>query len=151
MFLYDYVVGGGVLMMIGGYYSFQGINGGVCYCYIEVEKVLLVCCLVWDDCIEILEGCYVEVMEFYFLFNDILGEWLWLLGYNEVEMYLEGKLLVIVVGIGYLLLVVCEYQQGCLLVWISDMLVYWLLEEFVKWFGYCQLWINCFDWLMECC
>ena len=26
--LHDYVAGGGALMMIGGYYSFQGINGG---------------------------------------------------------------------------------------------------------------------------
>ena len=38
--LHDYVAGGGALMMIGGYYSFQGINGGARYRHTAVEKVL---------------------------------------------------------------------------------------------------------------
>ncbi|OUK66173.1 M20/M25/M40 family metallo-hydrolase [Klebsiella pneumoniae] len=91
--LHDYVAGGGALMMIGGYYSFQGINGGARYRHTEVEKVLPVRCLAWDDRIETPEGCYAEVTEAHPLFNDIPGEWPWLLGYNEVEMHPEGKLL----------------------------------------------------------
>ncbi|GHK51576.1 hypothetical protein KPZU09_13120 [Klebsiella pneumoniae] len=35
----------GALMMIGGYYSFRGINGGARYRHTEVEKVLPVRCL----------------------------------------------------------------------------------------------------------
>lgn len=53
----------GALMMIGGYYSFQGINGGARYRHTEVEKVLPVRCLAWDDRIETPEGCYAEVTE----------------------------------------------------------------------------------------
>nr|WP_277468048.1 glutamine amidotransferase [Klebsiella pneumoniae] len=41
------------------------------------------------------------------------------------------------------------YQQGRSLVWTSDMSAHWLPEEFAKWPGYRQLWINCLDWLTE--
>ena len=84
--IHDYVAAGGALMMIGGYYSFQGINGGARYRHTAVEKVLPVRCLAWDDRIETPEGCYAEVIEAHALCNDIPGEWPWLLGYNEVEM-----------------------------------------------------------------
>lgn len=147
--LHDYVAGGGALMMIGGYYSFQGINGGARYRHTAVEKVLPVRCLAWDDRIETPEGCYAEVTESHPLFNDIPGEWPWLLGYNEVEMHPEGKLLATVAGTGHPLLAVREYQQGRSLVWTSDMSAHWLPEEFAKWPGYRQLWINCLDWLTE--
>lgn len=83
------------------------------------------------------------------LFNDIPGEWPWLLGYNEVEMHPEGKLLATVAGTGHPLLAVREYQQGRSLVWTSDMSAHWLPEEFAKWPGYRQLWVNCLDWLTE--
>jgi uncharacterized membrane protein len=69
-----------------------------------VEKVLPVRCLAWDDRIETPEGCYAEVTESHALFNDIPGEWPWLLGYNEVEMHPEGKLLATVAGTGHPLL-----------------------------------------------
>ena len=115
----------------------------------EVEKVLPVRCLAWDDRIETPEGCYAEVTESHPLFNDIPGEWPWLLGYNEVEMHPEGKLLATVAGTGHPLLAVREYQQGRSLVWTSDMSAHWLPEEFAKWPGYRQLWINCLDWLTE--
>ncbi len=147
--LHDYVAGGGSLMMIGGYYSFQGINGGARYRNTAVEKVLPVRCLAWDDRIETPEGCYAEVTESHALFNDIPGEWPWLLGYNEVEMHPEGKLLATVAGTGHPLLAIREYQQGRSLVWTSDMSAHWLPEEFAKWPGYRQLWINCLDWLTE--
>ena len=124
--LHDYVAGGGALMMIGGYYSFQGINGGARYRHTEVEKVLPVRCLAWDDRIETPEGCYAEV-----------------------EMHPEGKLLATVAGTDHPLLAVREYQQGRSLVWTSDMSAHWLPEEFAKWPGYRQLWINCLDWLTE--
>ncbi|MDO1806793.1 glutamine amidotransferase, partial [Escherichia coli] len=91
---------------------FQGINGGARYRHTEVEKVLPVRCLAWDDRIETPEGCYAEVTEAHPLFNDIPGEWPWLLGYNEVEMHPEGKLLATVAGTGHPLLAVREYQQG---------------------------------------
>ena len=52
----DYVAKGGGLMMIGGYYSFQGINGGARYHKTPVEEVLPVNCLSVDDRVEVPEG-----------------------------------------------------------------------------------------------
>src|SRR6476620_7225406 len=52
----DYVREGGALMMFGGYYSFQGINGGARYHKTPVEEVLPVTCLPVDDRVEVPEG-----------------------------------------------------------------------------------------------
>ncbi len=147
--IHDYVAAGGSLMMIGGYFSFQGINGGARFRNTLVEKVLPVRCLAWDDRIETPEGSTLEITQSHALFDDISGEWPWMLGYNEVEMQPEGTLLATVAGTSHPLLAVREYQQGRSLVWTSDMSAHWLPEEFTQWPGYRQLWINCFDWLTE--
>ena len=47
-------------MMIGGYYSFQGINGGARYHRTPVEEVLPVECLPYDDRVEVPEGFAAE-------------------------------------------------------------------------------------------
>ena len=59
--LREYVRGGGGLMMIGGYYSFQGINGGARYHRTPVEEALPVDCLPYDDRIEVPEGFRAEL------------------------------------------------------------------------------------------
>ncbi|MFC0140030.1 glutamine amidotransferase [Erwinia mallotivora] len=145
--IHDYVAAGGGLMMIGGYYSFQGINGGARYRQTPVEKVLPVRCLAWDDRIEAPEGIYPQIEETHAVFDDIPDSWPWLLGYNEVEMHPEGRLLATVAGTSHPLVAVREYQQGRSLVWTSDMSAHWLPAEFAAWPGYRQLWINCLNWL----
>ena len=60
--LRDWVAGGGALMMIGGYYSFQGINGGARYHRTPVEEVLPVDCLPYDDRVEVPEGFRAELL-----------------------------------------------------------------------------------------
>ena len=59
--LKEWVAGGGGLMMIGGYYSFQGINGGARYHKTAVEEVLPVDCLPYDDRVEVPEGFRAEL------------------------------------------------------------------------------------------
>ena len=136
-------------MMIGGYYSFQGINGGARYRNTLVEKVLPVRCLAWDDRIETPEGSHAEVTMSHVILDDIPTDWPWLLGYNEVEMQPEGTLLATIAGTTHPLLAVREYQNGRSLVWTSDMSAHWLPEAFSQWKGYRQLWLNCLDWLTE--
>ena len=51
-----YVEDGGGLLMVGGYYSFQGINGGARYHGTPVEEVLPVDILPYDDRVEAPEG-----------------------------------------------------------------------------------------------
>ncbi|MBK0091073.1 glutamine amidotransferase [Erwinia sp. S59] len=147
--IHDYVAAGGSLMMIGGYYSFQGINAGARYRNTLVEKVLPVRCLAWDDRIETPEGSYAEVTMSHKVLSDMPEDWPWLLGYNEVEMQPEGTLLATIVGTTHPLLAVREYQNGRSLVWTSDMSAHWLPEAFSQWKGYRQLWLNCLDWLTE--
>lgn len=145
--LHDYVAQGGALMMIGGYYSFQGINGGARYRNTAVEQTLPVRCLAWDDRVERPEGCYLAPTAPHAVLENLPGEMPWLLGYNEVEMQPEGQLLATVAGTPHPLLAVREYQQGRTLVWTSDMSAHWLPPEFAQWSGFRQLWINCLDWL----
>ena len=115
--LHDYVAGGGALMMIGGYYSFQGINGGARYRHTEVEKVLPVRCLAWDDRIETPEGCYAEVTESHPLFNDIPGEWPWLLAITKLK---------------------CTRKANCWRAWPVPVIRCWLfanISRVVRWCG----------------
>ncbi|MGL6019378.1 MAG: glutamine amidotransferase [Gibbsiella quercinecans] len=149
--LHDYVAAGGNLMMIGGYFSFQGINGAARFRNTAVEKVLPVRCLPWDDRVEVPEGCYPELVAQHPVLEGLQGEWPWLLGYNEVEMHPEGQLLATIAGSGHPLIAVREYQHGRSLVWTSDMSAHWLPEEFSTWEGYRRLWINCLNWLTRVC
>lgn len=145
----DYVTAGGNLMMIGGYYSFQGINGAARYRNTAVEEVLPVKCLPWDDRIERPEGCYPEIIVNHPIFANMPTDWPWMLGYNEVEMQVDGTLLAKVAGTENPLVAIREYEKGRTMVWTSDMSEHWLPTEFCHWKGYRQLWINCLDWLTE--
>ena len=57
-----YVENGGGLLMVGGYYSFQGINGGARYHGTPIEEVLPVEILPYDDRVEVPEG-FTPVMK----------------------------------------------------------------------------------------
>ncbi|CAK9883857.1 MAG: hypothetical protein XXXJIFNMEKO3_00231 [Candidatus Erwinia impunctatus] len=145
--LHDYVAAGGNLMMVGGYLSFQGINGSARFRNTAVEKVLPVRCLPWDDRIETPEGCYASLVATHPVLAGLEGEWPWLLGYNEVEMHPEGQLLATIAGTDHPLLAVRRYQQGRSLVWTCDMSAHWLPEALSAWEGYRRLWVNALDWL----
>ncbi|MEA4509601.1 glutamine amidotransferase [Klebsiella pneumoniae] len=92
---------------------------------------------------------FLGYLAYYIVRNNFTLSTPYLKEHNEVEMHPEGKLLASVAGTGHPLLAVREYQQGRSLVWTSDMSAHWLPEEFAKWPGYRQLWINCLDWLTE--
>lgn len=54
--LRDWVEKGGNLLMVGGYFSFQGIDGKARWRRTAVEDVLPVTCLPYDDRVEISRG-----------------------------------------------------------------------------------------------
>jgi uncharacterized membrane protein len=60
--LKSYVERGGGLMMVGGYLSFQGINGAARFHGTPVEEVLPVEILPYDDRVEVPEGFVPVVM-----------------------------------------------------------------------------------------
>lgn len=152
--LREYVRGGGALIMMGGYYSFQGINGGARYHKSAVEDVLPVTMLAYDDRVEVPEGFRPELVvgeEGHPILRGLDGEWPLLLGYNEVQLkQAEGVQLLARtpddVG-GHPLLATGTYGRGRTMVWTSDVGPHWLPDEFARWEGYGRLWKQALDWL----
>ena len=78
---------GGGLIMIGGYLSFQGIDGRARWRNTAVENALPVSMMPYDDRMEIPEGCtpVVQIPDHPILQN-VPTYWPYLLGVNEVEV-----------------------------------------------------------------
>ncbi|WP_281981375.1 glutamine amidotransferase [Thalassorhabdomicrobium marinisediminis] len=148
--LKDWVADGGNLIMMGGYFSFQGIDGKARWRKTAVEDTLPVTCLPWDDRVEIPEGAVAELVEpDHEVFAGVAGDWPPLLGVNEVEVR-EGATVVAKLPDdqgGHPLLVLGEHGRGRTAAWTSDIAPHWLPHEFCEWDGYGRLWKNVLGWL----
>ena len=143
--------GGGGLIMVGGYLSFQGIDGRARWRNTPVERALPVRCLASDDRVEIPEGCepVVDAPD-HPLLSGVPEDWPYLLGVNEVEVK-EGdgieRVLSLPEAQGELpLLVTGRHGEGRTLAWMSDMSEHWLPSPFLAWEGYDRLFGNMIDW-----
>lgn len=144
---------GGGLMMIGGYLSFQGIDGKARWGRTPVEEALPVRCLAHDDRIEVPEGFSPQIVgpRDHPLLQGLEGDWPVLLGANEVTVKDDPQIEVLArlpedEG-GYPLLVAGRYGQGRTLAWTSDIGPHWVPREFSEWPGFGRLWKNCLSWL----
>lgn len=151
----DYVLGGGGLIMVGGYYSFQGINGAARYRTTPVEEVLPVAISPYDDRIEVPEGFSAQLVDAEHPILSGLGaaQWPLLLGVNEVVVKAEGQVELLAKlpdeqG-AHPLLVTGRYGRGKSVAWTSDMGPHWVPQAFVEWPGYAQLWRQALTWLCE--
>ncbi len=144
----DWTVNGGALIMCGGYYSFQGINGAAFYHRTPVETVLPVHILPYDDRVEVPEGGEITVLGAnHAIIAGIDPDWQILLGYNRVEAKPEATVLATINGDP--LLVIGEFGKGRSLAWTSDIGPHWCPEVFTHWSGYNQLWKQAIDWLLD--
>jgi uncharacterized membrane protein len=153
----DYVAAGGGLMMIGGYYSFQGINGGARYHRTAVEDVLPVSCHPFDDRIEVPEGFKADVIggPDHPILAGLGKDWPILLGVNEVALKSGGDVDLLArlpesEG-GHPLLVTGRHGKGRTIAWTSDIGPHWVPPEFAAWEGFGRLWRQCLAWLTEEC
>ncbi|MBA8901940.1 glutamine amidotransferase [Phyllobacterium sp. P30BS-XVII] len=143
---------GGALLMVGGYFSFQGIDGKARWRRTAVEDVLPVTCLPYDDRVEIPEGTTAKIlMADHPVMAGLSGEWPVLLGVNEVEVRQHADVEVIATlpddqG-GHPLLVLGRFGNGNTAVWTSDIGPHWLSPAFCEWAGYGKLWKNILAWL----
>jgi uncharacterized membrane protein len=150
----DYVLAGGGLIMVGGYYSFQGINGGARYRGTPVEQVLPVNIQPYDDRIEIPEGFSAELVKpEHSILAGMHGTWPLLLGLNEVQLKQDAQVELLAklpddAG-GHPLLVSGRFGKGKSLAWMSDMGPHWVPQQFVDWPGYARLWRQALSWLSE--
>jgi uncharacterized membrane protein len=146
---------GGGLVMIGGYFSFQGIDGKARWRKTPVEDVLPVECLPYDDRIEIPEGfsAVITGTSDHPILQGLDGEWPLLLGANEVTVRERADVEVLArlpdsEG-GHPLLVTGSYGAGRSVAWTSDIGPHWLPTPFVEWPGYARLWTNVLNWVTK--
>ncbi|MGN6551223.1 MAG: glutamine amidotransferase [Pararhizobium sp.] len=145
---------GGGLLMIGGYLSFQGIDGRARWRRTPVEDVLPVTCLPYDDRVEMPEGAIAEIlMPDHPVLKGLAGGWPPLLGVNEVVARERDDVEVLArlpgeQG-GHPLLVTGRSGRGRTAAWTSDIGPHWLSAEFCAWDGYARLWTNLLGWLTE--
>jgi uncharacterized membrane protein len=148
--LKSYVEAGGGLMMIGGYLSFQGINGSARFHGTAVEDVLPVEILPYDDRVEVPEGFTAQIKQKgHPILDGLTGRWPKLLGFNEVTVKPGAEVLATVSADygGKPLLVAGRFGKGRSLAWTSDIGPHWLPPEFVAWKGYGRLWQQALGWL----
>jgi uncharacterized membrane protein len=142
---------GGGLAMIGGYLSFQGIDGRARWRGTAVEDALPVTCLPYDDRLEIPEGFSADIVDPAHPLVDGLGtNWPLLLGANEVGVRPQGAHVVARLPAdqgGHPLLVTGQHGKGRTLAWTSDIGPHWVPDAFVQWPGYATLWRNILGWL----
>jgi uncharacterized membrane protein len=149
----DYVEAGGGLAMIGGYFSFQGINGAARWAGTAVEETLPVTCHRYDDRIETPEGFSAEIVapDHPILAGLTGAAWPVLLGLNEVVLKPGATLLARTPAEqgGHPLLAAGGFGAGRTLAWTSDLGPHWAPQPFVDWEGYGRLWRQALDWLTE--
>ena len=150
----DWTAGGGGLVMIGGYLSFQGIDGRARWRRTPVEEALPVDCLPYDDRIEVPEGFRAElVMPDHPMVrgvSELQGAWPFLVGANEVTIKSRPGTELIArlpddAG-GHPLLVAGTFGKGRSVAWTSDVSPHWLPQSFVDWPGYKALWRAILAW-----
>jgi uncharacterized membrane protein len=150
--LREWVRGGGGLAMIGGYLSFQGIDGRARFHGTAVEEVLPVDCLAYDDRVEIPEGATAVVERpDHPIVAGMASPWPPILGVNEVRPKSGGDTTVIASlpadqG-GHPLLVAGTFGKGRTVAWTTDVGPHWLSPEFCAWPGYRRLWLQMLAWL----
>ena len=144
--LHDYVMGGGGLVMVGGYMTFQGIEGKARYQGTPVEDALPVRLLSVDDRVEVPEGRRPTVCQSeHPIVAGLPAEWPALLGYNRVTAKPEASL---IVEIGRdPLIAAWEFGRGRTVAFTSDCGPHWCPPDFLAWFGYAQMWSQLIGWV----
>jgi uncharacterized membrane protein len=143
--LRDWVAAGGGLVMVGGYLTFQGIEGKGRYAGSAVEEALPVLISPFDDRVERPEGIAPTVsVPNHPLAAGLPESWPEILGYNWLTARPEA-VPVAMVGDDPLL-VAWEFGQGRSVAFASDCGPHWAPPAFVEWNGYQTLWQNIADW-----
>lgn len=142
----DYVANGGGFVMIGGYLTFQGIEGKALYHETPIEEILPVTMMAGDDRAERPEGVVPEVrLGAHAIVNGLEAQWPALLGYNRVKPK-AGVEIIATVG-NDPLIVAGSYGMGRAVAFTSDCGPHWAPPPFVDWKGYNPLWQQLADWV----
>lgn len=142
-----FVKEGGGFLMIGGYLSFQGIEGKARYKETPVEEVLPVKMKSIDDRIEVPEGMYPEITEEHEITSGLDKKWPMFLGYNQFTADENAVVLAKSKENDDPFLVVGKFENGRTAAFASDCAPHWGSKDFIKWNQYDKLWGQLIDWL----
>jgi uncharacterized membrane protein len=143
--LKTYVEGGGGLLMIGGYLTFQGIQAKGCWHGTLVEAVLPVVLSATDDRCESPQGVWPTIADPSHPVMRGLENWPRFLGYNRATLHPEATLLASVGDDPFV--AVRSVGKGRSAIFASDCGPHWGPPEFQAWPGYGRLWTNLVRWL----
>ncbi len=143
----DFVRGGGGLLMVGGYLTFQGIQAKGNYKDSAIEAVLPVELQASDDRREEPQGVVPKIVDASHPVLAGLSDWPHFLGYNRALLRGDAHLVAQVSGDPFI--AVRRIGQGRSAIFASDCGPHWGPPEFVGWVGYGRLWTNLVTWLAE--
>lgn len=144
----DYVSGGGGLLLVGGYFSFAGIDGKAGFGRSAIASILPVEVQPTDDRIERPAGIRASVVDAgHPILSGITGEWPPLLGYNRASMR-DGSREVLAVDDAPLL-ALADVGSGRVATYLSDFAPHWASIEFMEWPLYDTLWTNVVGWVAK--
>ena len=142
----DYVADGGGLVMVGGYLTFQGIDGRARWAGTPVEAALPVTMLTVDDRVEAPSGVEPVVrLAGHPIAAGLPAVWPALLGYNRVIPRPDAQ---VVVSVGEDPLIVAgQHGRGRGVAFTSDCGPHWCPPPFVAWEGYAAIWRQLVTWV----
>ena len=140
-----FVEGGGGLLMIGGYLTFQGFQAKGNYHGTDVEAVLPVVFDAGDDRRERPEGVRPSIDKRRHPAMAGLSRWPAFLGYNRATARSDAEVLATVDGDPFV--AVREIGKGRSAIFASDCGPHWGPPAFLAWPGYGRLWCNLANWL----
>lgn len=144
--LHDYVQEGGSLLMIGGYLSFQGVDGKARYKNTPIEACLPVTMLEGDDRVERPEGVKPTIDKpDHLILQNLSTEWPGFLGYNQLRAKPEADTLLSIDQDPFLC--VQTYGQGRTAAFASDCSPHWAPPDFLNWPDYAPFWNQLVEWL----
>ena len=142
--LREYVERGGGLIMVGGYLTFQGIEGKGRWAGTDVEAVLPVTLQTVDDRVERPDGVAPRVVAEHPTVRGIDAEWPVVLGYNRVTARPEAT---VVATVGEdVFLAVRRVGRGRTVAYTTDCGPHWCPTGFVQWDGYARIWRQLAGW-----
>jgi uncharacterized membrane protein len=144
----DYVLGGGGMIMYGGWMSFQGIEGKAHYKGTPIEEILPVTMVDGDDRIEIPQGFSPNiVLPDHPILKNIPLQWPAFLSYNKLKIKSGADLLAVYQDDA--ILSAWEVGRGRSVAFAMDCAPHGATYEFLEWEYYGMLWTQVMKWLVR--
>lgn len=144
----EFVENGGGFAMMGGYMTFQGIDGKGKYAHTVIADILPVRMMESDDRFEAPEGVYPTIVnDSHPILEGISKEWPHFLGYNML-FEIEPKDVIAKCN-DHVFMAGREYGKGRTFVFASDISPHWGSPEFLAWESYNTLFSNMAKWLAK--